>query len=73
LTEITFQMQISDPPLAFDLKQIGEKVQFNSFKFESMDGFVKQNDDCYVILPPILKQNEVLIKSSILPLNYEFP
>ena len=66
-------MQISDPPLVFDIKQIGEKVHFNSFKYESMDGFVKQADECYVILPPILKQAEVLIKPSILPLNYEFP
>jgi hypothetical protein len=29
LGEVAFQMMISDPPIVFDLKRIGEKVQFN--------------------------------------------
>lgn len=77
---------ISDPPLMFDYSKIGEKVAFNSFKFDSIDGFVKTGEDCYVILPPIYKQSpnpstaptnqekgEVIIKANILPLSYEFP
>jgi hypothetical protein len=27
--EVAFQMLVSDPPLVFDLKRIGERVQFN--------------------------------------------
>ena len=27
--EVAFQMLVSDPPIVFDLKRIGEKVQFN--------------------------------------------
>ena len=81
LSEIAFQMLISDPPLIFDIKKVGEKVPFNSYKYDSMDGFVKQGDECYIILPPVCKFNssnqgglgEVVIKPSILPMNYEFP
>lgn len=29
LGEVAFQMQVSDPPIVFDLKRIGEKIQFN--------------------------------------------
>jgi hypothetical protein len=50
-------MFISDPPLVFDLKIIGEKVLFNQFKYESLDGFVKQGDECIVILPPVYRVN----------------
>lgn len=27
--EVSFQMHVSDPPMVFDSKRIGEKVQFN--------------------------------------------
>lgn len=36
-------MLVSDPPIAFDLKRIGEKVNFNQYKYDSMDGFIKAN------------------------------
>ena len=81
--EIAFQMVISDPPLVFDLKRVGEKVLFNQFKFDSMDGFIKANDECFVILPPVHRFStnssnshslgEMIIKANVLPLNYEFP
>jgi FtsZ-binding cell division protein ZapB len=77
--EVAFQMQVSDPPLAFDTKRIGEKVLFNSFKYESIDGFIKSNEECLIILPSVHKFNqggglgEVVIKANVLPLNYEFP
>jgi hypothetical protein len=29
LGEVSFQMMVSDPPIVFDMKRIGEKVQFN--------------------------------------------
>lgn len=81
--EIAFQMIISDPPLVFDLKRVGEKIQFNQFKYDSMDGFIKGNDECFIILPPVHRYaagnnnssnlGEMIIKGNVLPLNYEFP
>jgi hypothetical protein len=46
-----------------------------------MDGFIKSNDECIVILPSVHKYNasspagvgEVIIKGNVLPVNYEFP
>lgn len=79
LGEVAFQMMISDPPIVFDLKRIGEKVQFNQYKFDSLDGFIKTNDECLIILPSVHKYTsgaglgEVVIKPQVLPLNYEFP
>ena len=72
-------MMISDPPIVFDMKRIGEKVQFNQFKFDSLDGFIKSNEECLIILPSVHKYNqggglgEVVIKANVLPLSYEFP
>ncbi|CDW84282.1 UNKNOWN [Stylonychia lemnae] len=77
--EVAFQMLVSDPPIVFDIKRIGEKVQFNSFKYDSMDGFIKGNEECLIILPSVHKYNqggglgEVVIKANVLPLSYEFP
>lgn len=79
LGEVAFQMLVSDPPIVYDMKRIGEKVQFNSYKYDSMDGFIKANDECLIILPAVHKYNqgggmgEVIIKPNVLPLNYEFP
>lgn len=74
-------MFISDPSLTFDLKKIGEKVAFNQYKYDSLDGFIKNNDECLIILPSVHKYNstmaggvgEMIIKANVLPLNYEFP
>ena len=47
-----------------------------------MDGFVKADEDCYIILPSVHKQvaagtsgtlGEVIFKANVLPLSYEFP
>jgi hypothetical protein len=79
LGEVAFQMLISDPPIVFDIKRIGEKVQFNQYKFDSLDGFIKTNEECLIILPSIHKYSsgaglgEVVIKPQVLPLSYEFP
>lgn len=55
--EIAFQMYVSDPSIVFDIKRIGERVQFNQFKYDSMDGFIKTNDECLIILPSVHKYN----------------
>jgi hypothetical protein len=79
LGEVAFQMMISDPPIVFDLKRIGEKVQFNQYKFDSLDGFIKTNEECLIIMPSVHKYTsgaglgEVVIKPQVLPLSYEFP
>ena len=48
-------MMISDPPLLFDIRQIGQQVKFNQHKQDSLDGFIKSNDDCFSILPSVYK------------------
>ena len=48
-------MMVSDPALAFDFKLIGQKVQYNQHKHDSVDGFIKQGEECFVILPPVYK------------------
>lgn len=49
---------ISDPPLLFDIDSIGQKVNFNQHKQESLDGFIKANEECYIILPSVYKLNQ---------------
>ena len=49
-------MVISDPPMCMDLNSIGQKVRFNQYKYDSMDGFVKQDEECFIILPSVHKQ-----------------
>ena len=49
-------MVISDPPICLDLASIGQKVRFNQYKYESMDGFVKADQECFIILPSVHKQ-----------------
>lgn len=48
-------MMISDPPLLFDVSQIGQKVSFNQHKQDSMDGFIKVGEECLAILPSVYK------------------
>ena len=56
--EVAFQMLVSDPPVVFDLKRIGERVQFNQYKYDSMDGFIKNNEECLIILPSVHKYSQ---------------
>ena len=61
-----------------DLSTIGMKVAFNPVKHDSLDGFIKQKHDCIVILPSSFKSNvnlqeNCIIKSQVLPCDYEFP
>ena len=46
---------ISDPPLLFDFSKLGVKVSFNQHKQDSLDGFIKTGEECFVIVPPLYK------------------
>jgi FtsZ-binding cell division protein ZapB len=76
-TEILFFCHISDPPIFIDHTVLGQKVLFNSIKYDSIDGFIKQKHECIVMLPPIYKNSNnsenLLLKAQVLPLDYEFP
>ena len=54
--ELCFKMIISDPPICLDLQSIGQKVRYNQYKYDSMDGFVKADEECFIILPSVHKQ-----------------
>lgn len=77
MTKTCFKMAVSDPVIVMDLKKIGERVSFNSFRHESMDGFVKAKQECIVLIPSIWKtqvdSGDMLFKDIVLPLDYEFP
>lgn len=65
-------LYISDPPFSCQHTQIGDEVPYNSLYQEPIDGFLRNNDQCIIILPPILKQNgEYLIKAFVLGKDYE--
>lgn len=73
---ICFKMYISDPWLVFDMSIVGHKVQNNPIKMDSMDGFIKNGQECLIILPSVHKNSievDPLVKPNILPLDYEFP
>ena len=43
-----------------------------------MDGFIKANEECLIILPAVHKYaaggiGEMVVKAQVLPLSYEFP
>lgn len=53
--EVLFKMAISEPPLCIDLNSIGQRVRYNQFKYESLDGFVKVDQECLIVLPSVHK------------------
>ena len=53
--EVLFQMVISDPPICMDMASIGQKVRFNQYKYETIDGFMKADEECIIILPSVHK------------------
>ena len=76
LSLIWFKMHICDPWLVFDLSVVGQTVTSNPTKMDSMDGFIKNGQECLIILPAVYKSElgkEPIIKPNILPLDYEFP
>lgn len=74
---IYFFSHISDPVVKIDIKTIGQTVHFNSTKHDSIDGFVKPKHECVVLLPGCYKMNfnseNLIVKSQVLPIDYEFP
>ena len=32
-------------------------MQFNQYKYDSLDGFIKANEQCFIILPSVHKMN----------------
>jgi len=70
---VLMQIHVSEPPLELEMAQIGQQVLFNSFKHDSVDGFIKGGQDCLIVLPQISKNGELAVKAQVLPLDYEFP
>lgn len=74
--ELVLCFYISDPPVQMNLKAIGTKVTYNPTKHEPMDGFIKNKDECIIILPPTHKltlEGELVSKALVLQVNYEIP
>ena len=74
---ILFFCHISDPIIKIDIESIGQTVSFNPIKHETIDGFAKPKQECIILLPSCYKTNlnfeNMIIKSQVLPVNYEFP
>ena len=76
MSELVLCFYISDPPLAVNYKQIGAKINYNPVKHEPLDGFIKNKEECIIILPPIYKshcEGELVTKALVLQVNYEIP
>ena len=48
-------MKISEPEFVFDTKEIGQGDEFNQVRHVSLDGFLKQGQECLIVLPSIHK------------------
>ena len=48
-------MVISDPPMCLDLGSIGQRVRYNQYKYDAIDGFIKADEECFIILPSVHK------------------
>jgi len=64
IAELAFKCAISDPPLVMDLAGIGKKVEFTQFKYDCVDGFVKADQECYIILPSVHKLNTTSVSGA---------
>ena len=74
--ELVLCFYISDPPVAVNYKTIGTKVVYNPLKHEPLDGFIKNKEECIVILPSTHKisvDGEITSKALVLQVNYEIP
>lgn len=78
-------MVISDPQLRMDMSLFGQEVKFST-KYQSLDGFIKQNETCIIVLPSVHKVasspahqpnshklGELVVKAIVLPIEYDFP
>ena len=73
-SEICIICYLSEPQLTIATDCITSIVNFNSIRHESVDGFLKNKEECIIVLPPVLNEkNEVVVKAHVLPMSYEFP
>lgn len=76
LSEFVIMYYISDPPIYPNFKNIGNKVLFNSTKHEPLDGFIKQKEECIIVLPSFQRnggEGEIIGKGLVLGEKYEIP
>jgi hypothetical protein len=67
LSELQLSFYISDPPLSSPVESIGSVVVFNSLTHDSLDGFIRTGDSCYVVLPAVFKTGgDLAVKASVL-------
>lgn len=66
-----FNCFISDPSLHFDIQSVGTKMQFNQTKNDPIDGFIKNREECLILLPGVYKGQEQMAKSLVLSLSYQ--
>jgi len=52
-----FCYYISDPVIISNYKLIGTKVNYNSLEHEPLDGFIKNKEECYILLPSTHKKS----------------
>ncbi|CAD8090906.1 unnamed protein product [Paramecium primaurelia] len=71
LSEIMFNCYISDPILTFDIQSIGQKISFNQQKHDPIDGFIKNKEECIILLPAVFKNQELMAKSLVLSYSYQ--
>lgn len=71
MLEIVLECRICDPPLVMNVENIGRRVEFNTLSHDPFDGFIKAKDECYVILPEVGREGEVLVKGLVLPKDYD--
>ncbi|CAK83607.1 unnamed protein product (macronuclear) [Paramecium tetraurelia] len=71
LSEIMFNCFISDPSLQFDIQSIGQRHQFNQTKNDPIDGFLKNKEECIILMPGVYKHQEQMAKSLVLSYSYQ--
>jgi FtsZ-binding cell division protein ZapB len=73
-SEICIICYLSEPQLTISTDSITTICNFNSIRHESVDGFLKNKEECIIVLPPVLNErNEAILKAHVLPMSYEFP
>lgn len=72
---VVYMCYICDPKIYIDINQIGKSVKYNNTTHEALDGFIKQEQNCTIILPafyrgyPFSKDN-IIVKSQVLADDY---
>ena len=48
-------MHVSEPQLSFDANEFGMEDEFVNSRHECLDGFLKNKQPCFIILPAVFK------------------